>query len=612
MSDTDSSVSGRVTRPQTYQRDRYEYRGRAETPQTEIMESSQPEISILCKQCDIDIDVRALTEHRTYHRALELFDYKGTNGPSSLKDLLKRRRQIMKKLNKTTDSDNPLPIKMLQKYNDAFEILKAYMEDTYEEFRQIRESMIIDSEGLSLSCSPHCVHAVGICSDGNERWKSTMEDTRVFQDYFGNDSNKCFFGIYDGHHGRFAAEVSANDLHHCLLHEMTKFDPDTSCVCTLNMVEKNDLSEYKLDRPQPRIRKDSIRHVLHEESTNIIQQIMHTCEENLQKLSTTGPDGPKKSGRKKRPKDPFSEKMGHAFRKSYRKTDEILTLGQDEKSRVRWSGCSALTCVIQNTKMTVDEECCEYDTESTEDQENSDGSPDKKSKQVKQPEEKGIIHIANAGNIHGVLCRDGRAYRLTRDHTPNNHNENMRVLKTGASIAESDKGSRVNGVLDTTRGIGNHGDPHLKKAVICEPYATSVVIDQYAEFLILANNGIWEVFSEDEAVSLMKEAMTNPDKPPSTGVRKDLEVLWSRERSQVTTMSPSIYSQFAMETDLRPLSEKSQQYAASPEDELTEAFFMRDTDLTSPARRTPSILPSQSRAGILKKSENLPSTGWHQ
>ena len=68
---------------------------------------------------------------------------------------------------------------------------------------------------------------------------------------------------------------------------------------------------------------------------------------------------------------------------------------------------------------------------------------------------------------------------------------------------EGEKDLRVNGVLSTTRGLGNHGDPGLKRCVITEPYTTSVQIDQYAQFIILATNGVWEVFSEHDAASIL-------------------------------------------------------------------------------------------------------------
>ena len=74
---------------------------------------------------------------------------------------------------------------------------------------------------------------------------------------------------------------------------------------------------------------------------------------------------------------------------------------------------------------------------------------------------------------------------------------------TGADVSESDKEVRVNGVILTTRGLGNHGDKKLKKCILVEPYTTCVPIDQYAQFLVLATQGVWEVFSKQEAASLL-------------------------------------------------------------------------------------------------------------
>lgn len=66
----------------------------------------------------------------------------------------------------------------------------------------------------------------------------------------------------------------------------------------------------------------------------------------------------------------------------------------------------------------------------------------------------------------------------------------------------SQKELRVNGVLTATRGLGNHGDPLLKKCVINEPYTTAVKIDQYAQMMIMASQGVWDVFTPEEAASL--------------------------------------------------------------------------------------------------------------
>ena len=39
--------------------------------------------------------------------------------------------------------------------------------------------------------------------------------------------------------------------------------------------------------------------------------------------------------------------MKAAFRQAYKLTDRVLEHGGDEKSRVRWSGASALTIVVE-------------------------------------------------------------------------------------------------------------------------------------------------------------------------------------------------------------------------------------------------------------------------
>ena len=73
----------------------------------------------------------------------------------------------------------------------------------------------------------------------------------------------------------------------------------------------------------------------------------------------------------------------------------------------------------------------------------------------------------------------------------------------GGVVSANEKEMLVNGVLATTRGLGNHGDPPLKKCVITEPYTTSVQIDNYAQCVIIASHGVWEVFTDQEAASLI-------------------------------------------------------------------------------------------------------------
>lgn len=104
-----------------------------------------------------------------------------------------------------------------------------------------------------------------------------MEDTKVYQDHFGNDKRKAFLALYDGYSGKYASAVAANELHYLLLTEMAKFDPKIQCQCTFNMLEENDIGQYDLIRP-PSISLGNKR-LLHRDSVNMIHQIVYTCEE---------------------------------------------------------------------------------------------------------------------------------------------------------------------------------------------------------------------------------------------------------------------------------------------------------------------------------------------
>jgi hypothetical protein len=258
------------------------------------------DISIWCKRCCLHVSLRELSWHRQYHGALEVLGYTPHDPPLSVTALIQRRNELVRNLtNKRNETQKPSSFKdkspirsnqhhkdnkkskdglpppvapsEMKRIDDAYEVLKADLEDTYVEFRRLQEEPCLDVRTSALSCSAGCVYAVGMCSEPNDRWKNAMEDTRVFQDCFGNDPQKCFFGIYDGHHGRFAADVAANHLHHWLLREMAAFDPTTTCTCAVNMADSYDISEYDILSKPPS--QPTSPGVLHQTSSNIIQQV---------------------------------------------------------------------------------------------------------------------------------------------------------------------------------------------------------------------------------------------------------------------------------------------------------------------------------------------------
>lgn len=104
--------------------------------------------------------------------------------------------------------------------------------------------------------------------------------------------------------------------------------------------------------------------------------------------------------------------------------------------------------------------------------------------------------------MQAVLCRNGKSFCLTKEHTTQNINEKRRVLQNGAIISSNEPFGLLERQIKTTRGLGFHGNPKLKKFLIPAPETISVPIDDLCQFLILATNGLWEVLDKKEVTSL--------------------------------------------------------------------------------------------------------------
>ena len=95
-----------------------------------------------------------------------------------------------------------------------------------------------------------------------------------------------------------------------------------------------------------------------------------------------------------------------------------------------------------------------------------------------------VLYTANVGDARIVLCRNGKALRLSYDHKGSDETEGRRITNAGGLILNN----RVNGVLAVTRALG---DAYMKDLVTGHPYTTETVIQpDIDEFLILACDGV--------------------------------------------------------------------------------------------------------------------------
>ena len=97
-----------------------------------------------------------------------------------------------------------------------------------------------------------------------------------------------------------------------------------------------------------------------------------------------------------------------------------------------------------------------------------------------------VLYSANAGDARGVLCRAGKAVRLTYDHKGSDKQEAKRITDAGGFVMSG----RVNGVLAVTRALG---DSSMKEFVVGAPYTTETELCEEDEFLILACDGVCDL-----------------------------------------------------------------------------------------------------------------------
>ncbi|CAM9316077.1 unnamed protein product [Choristocarpus tenellus] len=121
---------------------------------------------------------------------------------------------------------------------------------------------------------------------------------------------------------------------------------------------------------------------------------------------------------------------------------------------------------------------------------------------IKVEKDEKTIHAANVGDSRAVLCRDGEAIRLTYDHKAEDEGEKKRLEAAGGFVLRN----RVLGILAVARSFGDQG---MKEFVTAVPHVSETRVCSKCSFLVLACDGIWDVFLDAEAVRFIEEAISS-------------------------------------------------------------------------------------------------------
>ncbi|KAK9289907.1 hypothetical protein L1049_008068 [Liquidambar formosana] len=118
------------------------------------------------------------------------------------------------------------------------------------------------------------------------------------------------------------------------------------------------------------------------------------------------------------------------------------------------------------------------------------------------------LFVANAGDCRTILCRSGSPLSLSKDHVASCFEERERIINAGEQVKWQVDTWRVGPPgLQVTRSIG---DDDLKPSVTAEPEITQTVLSAEDEFLVMASDGLWDVVSNAEVVSIIRDTVKEP------------------------------------------------------------------------------------------------------
>ncbi|KAG8139174.1 hypothetical protein E2320_001946 [Naja naja] len=507
-------------------------------------------IRIPCSICEEMVYISQLFHHKKVHQAQAVLDYQWPYmEPIDIKKIILRRKQLILRLQKTAQ----YPEREVEKIGCSIDLLK--------ESTKIAPYFCIDNVVQSSvyikDVSNPLIKAIAICQDKNVVWHTEMEDVFIVLDNYGHKRDTCLLGLFDGSNGISAAQLTSDELPLLLLDQLSHNDSSyqisdaeknmlhsfctifkedyelkeqvfsvaearsqnsqpnkyewihrafakafwrmdrllrlgrgevskvrwsscTTAIClvemagnikqnqeeqegeetveTINDNEEQNFLQHEKGLPEPN--RIMIRRIIEQEVHKIMEQ---QEEKPLGRVSDVEDQNNTEQGAgslTEHPRELFTS-INDGMKKIVSEDNEQLAENKDEIQEEVW---------IENN-------------------ENSD-------------EIAGIMHIANIGNVHAVLCKNGRSYWLTKEHSTYCKGERRRILQNGGSISSNEPKGLIEGLIKNTRGLGHHGNPKMKKTVIPVPNTISFSVDNSCQFFIIATNGLWEVLDKSEVVLL--------------------------------------------------------------------------------------------------------------
>ncbi|GFV14005.1 protein phosphatase 1L [Trichonephila clavipes] len=118
---------------------------------------------------------------------------------------------------------------------------------------------------------------------------------------------------------------------------------------------------------------------------------------------------------------------------------------------------------------------------------------------------KNLLIVANVGDSRGVICDSkGNTVPLSFDHKPDQLKERRRIRDAGGFIAYNGVW-RVAGILATSRALGDFPLKDRNLVIARPDILTFDLSDLKPKFMILATDGLWDTFNNEDAVAFIKD-----------------------------------------------------------------------------------------------------------
>ncbi|XP_068151021.1 protein phosphatase 1L [Drosophila tropicalis] len=338
-----------------------------------------------------------------------------------------------------------------------------------------------------------------------------MEDRYIIEENINNSTGISFFAVFDGHGGEFAADfakdILVKNIYNKII-ESSKLLKSGDSGAGFNNYEKSPYLARKQSRKdnkentEPLVsRRDSLRKA-HSTTADCsaLKPNAKTTEASIADIYTAQLNtAMRASGSNNAAKDSFFNQNNNNIngqnggdnappnleakcyiengRINFGKliTDEILSadykLVEQAKRATNIAGTTALIAIVQGSKLIV----------------------------------------ANVGDSRGVMYDSrGIAIPLSFDHKPQQVRERKRIHDAGGFIAFRGVW-RVAGVLATSRALGDYPLKDKNLVIATPDILTFELNDHKPHFLILASDGLWDTFSNEEACTFVQEHLKDSD-----------------------------------------------------------------------------------------------------